>query len=450
MGSIVNIQYCICLTSITGGVISIIWYLLGRLLEKAGFLNIVYTLLKVTTIFWILPVAYISLIVVEKKFGMWHGVLFMRTPALDRISKIIFILWVLAIMIGAVRYILNNIAIFFRLKKSIECDVEIKELVDTICGEYKINPKRVRIRYSYADSIPKVAFCIRPVIFIPIDKLEKQSYKIIFKHELMHIKHGDLIFKNLLKILCAIHFFNSIIWWMDKQLEKWSEFACDYEICIRDRRIKEYYQHILDISMEHEVGIALVSMLYEDKSKLRERMEHVMKSYKVQNKSKSKAKAIIAVIMAVSIVSVSVTSVKAADCIEDLYWDTQVSVREDLAADGQTEYIQEHLDDDITVEYDDGMSTFSRAGGNISWTLKAKCQKRTSLFYVKKGQRINVSVAADRYVRVGIVQPDSVQRFVYGENLSHSFVAKTSGKYCVYVQNDLNFIVNVDGGYRVK
>ena len=63
--------------------------------------------------------------------------------------------------------------------------------------------------------------------------------------------------------------------------------------------------------MEHEVGIALVSMLYEDKSKLRERMEHVMKSYKVQNKSKSKAKAIIAVIMAVSIVSVSVTSVKA-------------------------------------------------------------------------------------------------------------------------------------------
>lgn len=116
----------------------------------------------------------------------------------------------------------------------------------------------------------------------------------------------------------------------------------------------------------------------------------------------------------------------------------------------QNKYIQEHLDDDITVEYDDGMSTFSRAGGNISWTLKAKCQKRTSLFYVKKGQRINVSVAADRYVRVGIVQPDSVQRFVYGENLSHSFVAKTSGKYCVYVQNDLNFIVNVDGGYRVK
>lgn len=117
MESIVNIQYCICLTSITGGVISIIWYLLGRLLEKAGFLNIVYTLLKVTTIFWILPVAYISLIVVEKKFGMWHGVLFMRTPALDRISKIIFILWVLAIMIGAVRYILNNIAIFFQAEK---------------------------------------------------------------------------------------------------------------------------------------------------------------------------------------------------------------------------------------------------------------------------------------------------------------------------------------------
>ncbi len=58
MESIVSIQYCICLTSITGGVISIIWYLLGRLLEKAGFLNIVYTLLKVTTIFWILPVAY--------------------------------------------------------------------------------------------------------------------------------------------------------------------------------------------------------------------------------------------------------------------------------------------------------------------------------------------------------------------------------------------------------
>lgn len=450
MESIVNIQYCICLTSITGGIISIIWYLLGRLLEKVGFLNIVYTLLKFTITFWILPIAYIALMAVEHSFGVWHGVLFKRTPLLDQISQITFILWVLAMLIGVVRYILNNIAIFMRLKKSIECDVEIKKLVDTICGEYKINPKRVRVRYSYADSIPKVAFCIRPVIFIPADNLEKESYETIFKHELMHIKHGDLIYKNMLKILCAIHFFNPMIWWIDMQLEKWSEFACDYEICIRDRQIKEYYQHILDISIEREARIALVSMLYEDKSKMRERMEHVMKSYKVKNKSKSKARAIIAGIMAVSLVSVSATSVKAADCIENLYWDTQVSVQEDLIADGQTEYIQDYLDDGITVEYEDDTDLFSRTGGNISWTLKAKCQKRTSLFYVKKGQNINVSVAADKSVRVGIVQPDSVQRFVYGDNVSHSFVAKTSGKYSVYVQNDTNSTVAVDGGYRVK
>ena len=51
----------ILLTSMTGSMLLIIWYSIGRMLERIGFVHILYSLLKAVLIFFLFPVAYVIL-----------------------------------------------------------------------------------------------------------------------------------------------------------------------------------------------------------------------------------------------------------------------------------------------------------------------------------------------------------------------------------------------------
>ena len=46
----INLMYLILWTSLSGAIVSVVWFAIGRLLEKAGFLHITYMLLKVWSV----------------------------------------------------------------------------------------------------------------------------------------------------------------------------------------------------------------------------------------------------------------------------------------------------------------------------------------------------------------------------------------------------------------
>lgn len=54
----INLMYLILWTSLSGAIVSVVWFAIGRLLEKAGFLHITYILLKVAVLFWFVPITY--------------------------------------------------------------------------------------------------------------------------------------------------------------------------------------------------------------------------------------------------------------------------------------------------------------------------------------------------------------------------------------------------------
>ena len=72
----INLMYLILWTSLSGAIVSVIWFAIGRLLEKAGFLHITYTLLKVAILFWFVPITY--------------GMLLLRTQ-MDSIYRLVLI-----------------------------------------------------------------------------------------------------------------------------------------------------------------------------------------------------------------------------------------------------------------------------------------------------------------------------------------------------------------------
>ena len=85
------------------------------------------------------------------------------------------------------------------------------------------------------------------------------------------------------------------------------------------------------------------------------------------------------------------------------------------------------------------------------WEIETGHSATSAIFYASSGNSINVAVGiypADTSVRVGIVQPDGIRRYVEGENtVGHSFTLNQSGNYRVYIQNDSGVTVTVSGTY---
>lgn len=70
---------------------------------------------------------------------------------------------------------------------------------------------------------------LRPIIVIPGDA-QGESARPILLHELLHIRSGDLLFLAFYRILCAIHWYNPVVWLSFWQLKRDCEIANDQRV----------------------------------------------------------------------------------------------------------------------------------------------------------------------------------------------------------------------------
>jgi hypothetical protein len=87
----------------------------------------------------------------------------------------------------------------------------------------------------------------------------------------------------------------------------------------------------------------------------------------------------------------------------------------------------------------------------INWPISKKTAYASVKFRASKGGEIYVSVGispTDKYVKVGIIQPDDTTRYVYSKgNIVHTFSLTQSGYYKVYITNGNSSAVTAYGYY---
>ncbi len=81
---------------------------------------------------------------------------------------------------------------------------------------------------------------IRPTIVIPPDQ-SPEELRPILVHELLHIRAGDLWLMALYRLLCALNWFNPVVWLCFHQAKKDSEAACDQRVLESGMVKKESY-----------------------------------------------------------------------------------------------------------------------------------------------------------------------------------------------------------------
>lgn len=93
----------------------------------------------------------------------------------------------------------------------------------------------------------------RPVVLVPATALGWSSERraVVLRHELAHVKRGDVLTHLLARWACAVYWFNPMVWFAAYRLRMECERACDDAVLRLGTRASDYASHLLDIARDH-------------------------------------------------------------------------------------------------------------------------------------------------------------------------------------------------------
>ena len=106
-----------------------------------------------------------------------------------------------------------------------------------------------RVLIASCVSSPAVTGLLRPTLLLPAEfdcEFTPAEARLVLKHELMHLKRGDLPLNALMCVLMALHWFNPLLWVAFFKIRADREAACDAQVlhnAPNDHRIE--YGHAL-------------------------------------------------------------------------------------------------------------------------------------------------------------------------------------------------------------
>ncbi len=171
-----------------------------------------------------------------------------------KLSDFVFIIWIFGIMLCALIDLTNYFRFKIKLKSTrTACNDDLIKLFNKEIEKQNIK-QPLQIYHSNEVSSAILIGVLNPTIYLPNNERSMDQWSYILAHECRHQKNHDLIIKWFATIVSWIHFFNPIIHFVQNQINKDCEIACDYSITQR-------------LSRENKVDYAntIVSMLQVEK-----------------------------------------------------------------------------------------------------------------------------------------------------------------------------------------
>ena len=105
------------------------------------------------------------------------------------------------------------------------------------------------VRLSNRITVPMVWGFLRPIILLPVeaDQWQTERLRAVLLHELAHIKRWDWTMLMVTQIMCAVYWFNPLVWFVAHRVRIEAEQACDDQVLNAGYQPTDYAQHLLDI-----------------------------------------------------------------------------------------------------------------------------------------------------------------------------------------------------------
>ena len=198
------------------------------------------------------------------------------TVRFPSIATIVFLFWLSGMILVLSFNILCYVLYVRRLKKyNISAGQQEMELLNELSGS-KNAPQLYK--NSIVDT-PILIGVIRPEIILPYKKYEDIKLQGILLHEITHMRKYDIAVKWLLIFVGALHWFNPIVYFVLREINKACELACDESVIKKfDNDGMQHYGDALIMVAADTIGKIPISItMFESKENLKERLDAIMK-----------------------------------------------------------------------------------------------------------------------------------------------------------------------------
>ena len=137
----------------------------------------------------------------------------------------------------------------------------------------------------------------KPTIVLPYKLYGENELVMILRHELTHYKHHDLWYKLILLCANALHWFNPLVWLMNRQAGRDVEQVCDdYVVDGMDMEYRKAYSMTILNTMASQKGVALSTHLSKDAQNTKKRFAGIL-----QPKTHKKGIAVFAAVLILAV-----------------------------------------------------------------------------------------------------------------------------------------------------
>lgn len=138
--------------------------------------------------------------------------------------------------------------IFLRRKGKKSVPVEENKVLNQALADINIK-RKIKVRMSVDEDSPMLVGVLFPVIYLPNQNIPEEKLRMVFLHELMHFKRGDLIYKWISLFVNAVHWFNPLAYMLSINIGESCEVACDMAVTrdMTDDEQNLYMKTILDL-----------------------------------------------------------------------------------------------------------------------------------------------------------------------------------------------------------
>ena len=394
--------YYAFVTAITGDVMLFIW-LICRLLFLKLNPDLVYYMLRWVVIMFLLPVAYVSILMSRDGSYIWETrnllekFVFQINFRADYL-QIAVIAWFTVTIRNVWNHLKKMRAQYKLCKKSVPVDnLEMTAVFEELKSQLGI---RGNVEFLWNEDVTSpIATGIRKRrVILPYDDFEDEKLQVILLHELIHIKKHDLIYKAMTTVIVIIQSFNPPAYILVGLLNLWSEQDCDRKVvqhlASMGIRRSGYFQIIWTISEAAEKmsrDLCVFSMLFESREMLERRVDF-MNKYGKNLKTTSK---IVTALLLLTFITISTRTsyaagVGMANANDELFKKTQeVNFKEQESLSDQSEFSVTAEENALVpqIVMDDEIITRGSDGASFDWTIPAGTRYVTLRSSLRKEQR---------------------------------------------------------------
>lgn len=451
---VIQIFVWLILATFLGTIIYLFWKVVGKLVEKCGYVDINYFVWKIVILSFIIPFSFIYIKKIEK-VGM-YGFDFYDTKLIVFATNSLTFIWLLIFLIKIIKFIYQYINVYQAMKMKGKTDNCIQSKAAIIAR--KIGVKR-KIQVIVLDQIkiPMAYGVFKAKILLPNTVYNEKELKYILHHELMHHKHNDLLWKLLENIIYCMYWFHPCFKDILYQIDQWRETYCDMEVSRHISSMKEYFSTIIQIAVQDRYRNAYMVGLCEEAQLLVVRM-HRMEIYL---KKKPLRRMITVIIGMLVIMLSSVTVIASTKGFANGYeWVAkETASKEAKIVINKTDYIEKQR------KYNQNKKIIMRKETlkpgtmeSVIWNVPAKHRAQTKKFYLQKGDSINVTISIETEddheeteVEIGMLENDQKEEYVEkGSEFDYIFKINKNGYYQLYMENKSKDKVTFAGVYSVR